>query len=170
MLGSVRPFVLLLITVAVTVSACTTGAQKKPKYFDSDTAGKDAKRAEFPSCTPRTETGPILLEGKLPKYPRREHIAEYIGSVDVRFVITETGTTSNIDILRATSRRFSTASNNRFAEEVKTAVAEWVFEPASDQGIPVAVVCAQRHIFDSKGFGSVFVVLLQTRPNAGVDR
>jgi TonB family protein len=136
------------MAVILTASACT-GAQEKPSYYDSDTTGKKAKRAEFPNCTPRTETGPILLDGRLPKYPRRELMVGNIGSVDVRFVVEKTGTTTSIEILRATSRRFSTASNSRFEEEVVAAVGEWIFEPAMDQGMPVAVVCSQRHQFDN---------------------
>lgn len=170
MFGSIRPFVLLLMAVILTVSACATGAQKKPLYFDSDTAGKKAKPAEFSSCTPRTETGPILLDGNLPKYPRREQMSGTIGSVAVRFVVTEAGRAINIETLRVTSRRFSTAANNRFAGEVETAVGNWTFQPAIDQGMPAAVVCAQKHLFGDDGSGAVSVILLPTSPAAEVDQ
>jgi len=160
MFGSIRLLALPLIAVALTVSACATGAQEKPDYFDSDIPGKAAKKAEFPGCTPRTETGPILIDGKLPEYPRREAASGYIGSVDVRFIITETGATSNVETLRATSRRYSTASNDRFAAEVESAVGNWIFEPAMNLEMPVAVVCAQRHIFNEAG---VTVIQLETR-------
>lgn len=139
MYSSIRSFVLFLTALIFTVSACTTNTEKNPRYYDSDRAGKKAKRAEFPMCKPATETGPILLDGSIPKYPRREYRSGNTGYVAVRFVVTETGTATNVEIL--------SASSLRFAEEVKTAVGKWTFRPAMDQGTPVAVVCAQRHQF-----------------------
>lgn len=154
------------MTVLLSASACTAGGPKKPLFFDSDIAGNKARQAELLNCTPRTETGPTLLDGKLPEYPRRERMTGTVGTVDVVFVVSETGTTTNIETLRATSHRFSSVASGRFSEEVETAVREWVFAPAMDQGTTVPVVCAQQHQFDADGLGLVSVILLQTRPLA----
>jgi TonB family protein len=151
MFRSIRTLVPLFITAIMAVSACSSGAQKRPPYFDSDFPGNKAKRAEFPGCAPPTETNPILLNGNLPEYPRREAQVGTIGSVDVQFVVTQTGTTTNIETLRATSRRYSTNSNNRFGEEVNTAIGNWIFEPAMSQSTAVAVVCWQRVVFNEAG-------------------
>lgn len=138
---------LILLGSVLTVSACTTGAQNKPLYHDSDISGRTAKRAEFSTCSPITDSGPILLDGRLPKYPGRDRMSGVIGSVNVRFVVGETGKTSSIEILRVISLRFSSASSRRFADAVETAVGNWIFQPATDQGMPVAVVCTQQHQF-----------------------
>lgn len=166
----VRPVALLFAALLLAVAACATDTPKRPLYFDSDTAGKKVKRAEIPSCTPRTESGPVLLDGRLPEYPRREHMAGQVGTVDIRFAVTDSGAATSVETLRATSHPFSSASSGRFADEVETAVGKWTFEPAIDQGMPVAVVCAQRHQFDNEGFGSVSIIPLQTRLKAGADQ
>jgi len=128
-------------TLFLILCGCASSGGEGESYTDSDTPGKQARRGEFPGCKPSTETAAFLLEGRLPKYPRRALRHGESGFADIRFSISETGDVENTEILRATSEEF--------ASNVKEAVGSWKFQPATNEDRPVTVVCAKRNSFSA---------------------
>lgn len=61
------------------------------------------------------------------------------GQVSFFFVVDEQGKTSDIKIMKSSSPLFS--------EKVIEAVKRWQFQPATQDGEPIKVICSQRQVF-----------------------
>ena len=122
------------------LQGCSTPQPDNPNLVDSDVAGGVLPRVELNRCDPSTEVGPTIRRGRLPKYPVAEFFNDKPGEVVLRFDVTETGDTDNIEVIRSTSKPFITTAGD--------AVEDWKFRPALDNGSPTRVTCTQRYVFD----------------------
>ena len=82
------------------------------------------------------EGGPQRLVAIQPQYPRDAAMAGIEGWVKVRFTVTAAGTVTDIRILEANPNRV-------FNEAVLRTLARWKFEPAKNEGHPVASTVVQ---------------------------
>ena len=93
----------------------------------------------FSSCEPATDSNPILLTGRAPVYPVHRLLANEEGYTIFEFDITTKGRAGNFKVVES--------SHPNFYAHARAAVAEWVFEPAMQDGIPVTVRCQLRQEF-----------------------
>ena len=105
----------------------------------------DLRSVPSPSATGFTEplslSGvdrvPKRIAGAFPRYPRWARNARLTGSVTLRFIITEAGTITNVNIHHI-------EGDERFGREAIRAVTAWRFDPATKRGEPVACWCFQK--------------------------
>ena len=131
----------LTVGVIFSFNACSSNAPENtdPNFVDSAVAGRNMARVELKQCKPSTEVGPTLKRGRMPRYPVAHYYNNKPGEVDVRFDVTESGDTDNVEVLRSTSESFIVS--------VGAAIERWKFKPATNGGEPVRVTCTQRHGF-----------------------
>lgn len=80
---------------------------------------------------------PKRIAGAFPLYPRWARKARLTGSVTLRFIITEAGTITNVNIHHI-------EGDERFGREAIRAVTAWRFDPATKRGESVACWCFQK--------------------------
>lgn len=98
-------------------------------------SGNDIIMANPRSATNR-DGGPERLVAIQPPYPRKAALAGIEGWVKVRFTVTPAGTVTDIHIIEANPDRV-------FDDAVIRALARWKFEPAMNEGRPVASTVVQ---------------------------
>lgn len=75
-----------------------------------------------------------------PQYPANAYASEQKGTVTVGFTITSGGSTTNIHIL-------DSHPSGVFDNAAREAVSQWLFQPATENGQPVAVNVSQTLVF-----------------------
>ncbi len=136
-----RRFVLpVTMSLSLSLGCASAPDNENPNLVDSDVAGRLLPRVELKRCQPSTEVGPTVRRGRLPKYPAAEFYNDKPGEVVLRFDVTESGTTDNIEVVRSTSESFMIQAG--------AAVEEWRFKPATNEGVPIRVTCTQRYGFE----------------------
>lgn len=98
---------------------------------DSGSVGVTGGRGTQPTSAIAPDMPPRLVEGHDPVYPALARRAGQQGRVECRLAIDATGRVTTVDIV--TSSGF-----DRLDEAVRTTLLTWRFEPASEQGAPVA--------------------------------
>lgn len=74
---------------------------------------------------------PRKISGSIPPYPEEVRQERVTGVVVMDALIDATGRVRDVTVLRSV--------DNRLSEAAMTAVRDWVFEPAMNDGSPVAV-------------------------------
>ncbi len=124
-----------------------------------------APSATVPTSTPETEPAPLELEpgpalsalagdvltvgpgitpprkisGNPPRYPERARQSKLEGRVSVQFIVTADGLPTNFEIIESAGELLD--------DTVLKALAEWKFEPATKDGVPVKVRWVIRQSF-----------------------
>ncbi len=76
-----------------------------------------------------------------PKYPRSAQRRDIAGWVDLAFTVTTSGEVAEIEILNA-------EPENIFDKAATRAVAQWLFEPATEDNVPIEKRIALRLSFN----------------------
>ncbi|XOV85798.1 MAG: energy transducer TonB [bacterium] len=105
-------------------------------------AGRPLPKIELKQCKPQTDIGPRIKKARLPRYPAVKFFNNKVGEVAIKFDVTESGVTDNVEIIRSTSQGFRI--------QVISAVQNWSFVPARNAEIPTRVTCTQEHMFEKQ--------------------
>lgn len=140
-------------TISEAALALTPRLPNGTKALSSDLPGlpvilpgpSDLRSVPSPSATGFTgaltlsgvDYAPKRIAGAFPRYPRWARKARLTGSVTLRFIVTEAGTVTNVNIHHL-------EGDERFGREAIRAVTAWRFDPATKRGTPVACWCFQK--------------------------
>jgi outer membrane biosynthesis protein TonB len=119
-----------LLTAACTIVAPDPNTTKADQKLDVQA---------FPGCQPAAESPPKLVAGRAPVYPVNRLLADEDGYAILEFDVTTDGRALNFTQIES--------SHPSFYSHTKSAIAEWIFEPATQDGTNVAVRCRFRQGF-----------------------
>ncbi len=132
-----------MFATAIGVTGCSNNnTNANADLVGSGVAGRHLPKVELKQCKPATEVGPIVQNARLPKYPAAEFFNNKPGEVVIKFDVTESGTTENIEVIRSTTEGFKIQAG--------AAVQTWQFKPAIDGNARVRVTCTQKYGFDRR--------------------
>lgn len=83
------------------------------------------------------DRAPKRIAGAFPRYPQWARQARLEAAVTLRFIVTQEGTVTDVNVHRI-------EGDERFGREAARAIADWRFDPATKRGVPVACWCFQR--------------------------
>ena len=101
---------------------------------ESELIAAEGKRVLALSDFAQVSTVPV-------RYPTRAHRRNITGWVDVRFTVTASGETANIEIIRAEPENF-------FDGSAIESIQQWTFQPREYRGQPINQQTAARVVFE----------------------
>ena len=105
-------------------------------------AGRHITQLALKNCQPaQFDHGPVLLHGTAPHLPMFDAGRPGNRIVRVTFTINANGTTQGIEV--------ETEASPAYAAHTSSAVAEWVFTPATSGGEPISTRCEVLLTFDA---------------------
>ena len=123
------------LIASIVLSGCTT----VPRDPNTSRADDEVREQAFPGCEPATDIPPTLISGRTPIYPVNRLLAEEDGYAVLTFDVKADGRVANVEKVES--------SHPLFASHTKIAVVDWVFRPAEQDGVAVAVRCGFRQTF-----------------------
>lgn len=130
-------FTMHLVLALVMVAGCAL----PPPDPNKSRADRTVRERYFETCEPSTDVPPKLVGGKTPTYPVNRLLAREDGYAIIEFDVTPEGTTANVSKVES--------SHPAFAAHSRIAVLDWIFEPATQDGVPVTVHCSLNQAYSS---------------------
>ena len=128
------------------VSPVATGASAPNEAGDAESSAGGAEPAPAPGDLIELgpdDVAPVRIEGRPPGYPTLARRRKIEGRVTVSYIVTDTGETTEIEILDSAGVVLDAA--------VVEAIEGWRYEPASRQGVPVKTRLRFRQTFKLGG-------------------
>ena len=117
------------------------GCALPPSDPNKSRADQKVRERYFNTCEPSTEVPPKLVGGQTPIYPVQRLLAREDGYAIIEFDVTPEGATANVTKVES--------SHPAFASHSRIAVLDWTFEPAIQDGVPVAAHCSLHQTYSA---------------------